>query len=135
MLAIADVYGPRQRAGDGLVARLRAAAAAGEAPSVGGDERQTRDLVFIDDTVDALVRGAQRGSGLVVNIGTGVQTPVRDLWERIGGPGRLPVRPGPADDGRPARFALSAVRARIHLAWEPWTTLDEGLRAMGRTAP
>jgi len=25
------------------------------------------------------------------------------------------------------RFAVSPVRARIHLAWSPWTSLDEGL--------
>jgi hypothetical protein len=30
------------------------------------------------------------------------------------------------------RSALSSVRARIHLAWEPWTSLDQGLRAVTR---
>ena len=48
-----------------------------------GDGRQTRDLLFVDDAVDALVRAGTRGSGLVVNIGTGEQTSIRDLWSQI----------------------------------------------------
>ena len=38
-----------------------------------------RDFVFVDDVVDAVMRARQRGSGLVVNVGTGVQTSLRDL--------------------------------------------------------
>ena len=46
----------------------------GRSPTITGDGRQTRDLVFVDDAVDALVRAGTRGSGLVVNVGTGEQT-------------------------------------------------------------
>lgn len=129
-LALATVYGPRQRPGDGVVASFVAALADGEAPTLHGDGRQTRDFVFIDDTVDALVRAAGRGSGLVVNIGTGVQTSIRDLWTAVSrGRGAEPV----AGARRPqdlARFAVSPVRARIHLAWSPWTDLSQGLRSL-----
>lgn len=127
-LALANVYGPRQRSGDGVVAAFVAAVADDEAPTIHGDGRQTRDFVFIDDTVDALVRAATRGSGLVVNIGTGVQTSVRDLWALVSrGRGAEPVVAArrPADL---ARFAVSPVRARIHLAWSPWTDLAQGVR-------
>ena len=34
---------------------------------------------------------------------------------------------GPARDGDVDRFALSPVRARIHLAWAPWTDLATGI--------
>src|SRR6478752_2212152 len=50
-LALADVYGSRQRAADGVVAAFLAAAAACEAAVTDGDGRQTRDFVFIDDAV------------------------------------------------------------------------------------
>ena len=30
------------------------------------------------------------------------------------------------------RFALSPVRARIHLGWSPWTDLDEGVRSLSQ---
>jgi UDP-glucose 4-epimerase len=106
-----------------------AAAAQGRAPQLSGDGRQTRDFVYIDDVVDALVRGGQRGSGLVVNVGTGVQTSVRDLWAMVSPDGPPPTF-GPPRAGELDRFAVSPVRARIHLAWAPWTTLDEGLAAL-----
>ncbi len=37
---------------------------------------QTRDFVFVDDVVDAFSRAVERGGGLVLNVGTGVQTSV-----------------------------------------------------------
>jgi len=36
----------------------------------------------------------------------------------------------PARPDEVLRFAVSPVRARIHLAWSPWTTLGEGLDAL-----
>lgn len=127
-LALANVYGPRQRADGGVVAAFAAAAQGEGVATIAGDGRQTRDFVFVDDAVDALVRAGTRGSGLVVNVGTGEQTSVRDLWERIRRPGSTAPVPGAPDDL--PRFAVSAVRARIHLGWSPWTSLDEGLRAL-----
>ena len=128
-LALASVYGPRQQPDGGVVASMVAAAAQGRSPELTGDGRQTRDLVYVDDAVDALVRGGQRGSGLVVNIGTGVQTSLRDLWKLVSPDGPPPTfiaaRPDELD-----RFAVSPVRARIHLGWSPWTTLAEGLDAL-----
>ena len=128
VLALATVYGPRQRADGGVVAAMVAAAAAGRRPTITGDGRQTRDLVFVDDAVDALVRAGTRGSGLVVNIGTGEQTSVRELWNLVaGGGGAEPVK-APARPDELPRFALSPVRARIHLGWSPWTSVADGLR-------
>jgi UDP-glucose 4-epimerase len=126
-LALASVYGPRQRADGGVAAAFALAAAEGRAPTIHGDGRQTRDFVYVDDVVDALVRAGERGSGLVVNIGTGEQTSIRDLWAKIGvGTSIEPLTGAARPDGL-VRFAVSPVRARIHLAWAPWTTIDEGL--------
>jgi UDP-glucose 4-epimerase len=130
-LALASVYGPRQRPTGGVVAALREAATTGRAPELSGGGRQTRDFVFIDDVVDALVRAGTRGSGLVVNIGTGEQTSIVELWQRIastvpGAESLVPVA-APGRLHELARFAVSPVRARIHLQWSPWTSLDDGL--------
>lgn len=133
-LAMATVYGPRQLPGSGVVASLHEAASTATAPVFDGDGRQTRDLLFIDDAVDALVRASERGSGLVINIGTGEQTSIRDLWALLapGGAAEPTVRAERPDEV--ARFAVSPVRARIHLAWSPWTDLDTGLNRL-RNAP
>ncbi|MGH9134544.1 MAG: NAD-dependent epimerase/dehydratase family protein [Ilumatobacteraceae bacterium] len=127
VLAMASVYGPRQRPDGGVVAAFAAAATGGSPPHIAGDGRQTRDFVFVDDVVDALVRAGHRGSGLVVNVGTGTQTSVRDLWVLIAGATAPdPVFGAPSADEL-LRFAVSPVRARIHLAWAPWTDLAAGL--------
>ncbi len=129
-LALASVYGPRQRPDAGVVAAFHHAHVTGAPPVIEGDGRQTRDFVYIDDTVDALVRAGDRGSGLVINVGTGEQTAVRDLWQRIsGGRGSEPTTAPPRRDDI-VRFAVSPVRARIHLGWSPWTELDDGLRSL-----
>jgi UDP-glucose 4-epimerase len=132
-LAMASVYG--DRATTGVTARLSAAIAAGTPPTIDGDGRQTRDLLFVDDAVDALAKASTRGGGLVINVGTGVQTSVGELWTRLvaSTPNAAALQPvhGPARRDELARFAVSPVRARIHLAWSPWTSLDDGLARLG----
>jgi UDP-glucose 4-epimerase len=126
-LALAGVYGTRQRANGGVVAAFVAARQAGRPAEIHGTGRQTRDFVAVDDAVDALVRATTRGTGLVVNVGTGVQTSVAALHQQVLGlPLEAAVRE-PARAGEVERFALSPVRARIHLAWAPWTDLATGI--------
>lgn len=126
-LAMATVYGDRQASDGSVVAAFREAVAAGTAPRITGDGRQTRDFLFVDDAVDALVRAAERGSGLVINIGTGEQTTIRDLWSAVAGPGAPEPEFVAARPDELHRFAVSPVRARIHLSWSPWTSLTDGL--------
>lgn len=128
-LAMAEVYGARQRADGGLLAGLVAAHRSRQAAMLAGDGRQARDFVFIDDAVDALVRALHRGSGLVVNVGTGTLTTVRDLWSAIAGPDAAAASV-PAREDEPLRLSVAPTRARIHLAWAPWTDLATGLRAV-----
>lgn len=129
-LAMANVYGPRQRPECGVVAAFVAAASERRAPVLRGDGRQTRDFLFVDDAVDALVRSGERGGGLVINIGTGEQTPIRELWAMLAGATAPDPICEPSDGDEVSRFALSSARARIHLGWSPWTSLADGLGAM-----
>jgi UDP-glucose 4-epimerase len=129
-LALATVYGSRQRPDGGVVAAFRQAATDRCRPRITGDGRQTRDFVFIDDAVDALAKAGTRGSGLVVNIGTGQQTSIRSLWASIGEPGGLEPEFVASSATEISRFAVSPVRARIHLSWSPWTSLADGLAQM-----
>ena len=72
-LALANVYGPRQdpHGEAGVVAIFAQRLLAAEPVTIFGDGDQTRDFVFVDDVVDAFVRAASRGGGLICNIGTG----------------------------------------------------------------
>ncbi|MFK7917229.1 MAG: NAD-dependent epimerase/dehydratase family protein [Ilumatobacter sp.] len=126
-LAMSTVYGPRQRSDGGVVAAFAAAHRDNAAPRFDADGRQTRDLLFIDDAVDALVRAGERGSGLVINVGTGTQTTLRDLWSAVSGGNGVEPEVAAARPDDLLRFAVSPVRARIHLGWSPWTDLSDGV--------
>jgi UDP-glucose 4-epimerase len=130
-LALTNVYGPRQSPERGVVPAFVVAASRGDASHIDGDGRQTRDFLYVDDAVDACVRAATRGSGLVVNLGTGTQTSIREL-HRLVAVGSPPPVYGPARPDEVGRFAVSPARARIHLAWAPWTPLDAGVAQVRR---
>ncbi|MGI8662364.1 MAG: NAD-dependent epimerase/dehydratase family protein [Acidimicrobiales bacterium] len=132
-LALANVYGPRQdpHGEAGVVAIFTGKLLAGEPCTVFGDGEQTRDFVFVDDVVDAFVRGAERGSGLLCNIGTGEETSVNRLYATMAsavGVDSEAVR-APARAGELQRSCLDPGRAGIHLGWQPWTKLEDGVAA------
>jgi UDP-glucose 4-epimerase len=133
-LALANVYGPRQdpHGEAGVVAIFAAKLLAGEPCTVFGDGRQTRDFVYVDDVVDAFARAADRGSGLLVNIGTGQETSVNDLYATMAAEAGVSRRAlsAPARPGELRRNSLNPGRAAIHLGWKPWTTLAEGTRSV-----
>jgi UDP-glucose 4-epimerase len=130
VLAMANVYGARQRPADGVVASFADALANGRAPIVHGNGKQVRDFVHVDDTVDAIARSLDRAGGLVINVGTGVSTSINDLWSTMGGASSPVPRTSAARPNDVVRLSLSPVRARIQLGWSPFTPLAEGLSTL-----
>ena len=132
-LALANVYGPRQDPDGeaGVVAIFAGRLLSGERCTVFGDGDQTRDFVYVDDVVDAFVRAAERGGGLLMNIGTGQETSVNDLYTSMARHAgvREPAGYSPPRPGELARSSLDPGRAAIHLGWKPWTSLDDGCLA------
>lgn len=110
VLALGDVYGPRHpRRNDPVAAAI-----------AGHPLERTLDPVYVADVAEALVQALSRAGGLVVNVASGEGVAASDLARAAGGePVAVPLRP--------RRFALSLVRSRIHLAWAPWTPLEDGL--------
>jgi UDP-glucose 4-epimerase len=133
-LALANVYGPRQdpHGEAGVVSIFAGKLLSRERPTIFGDGEQTRDFVYVDDVVDAFWRATEKGGGLVMNIGTGVETSVQQLFDMMAKVTGFkdPARYAPSRAGELGRSALDPGRALIHLGWKPWTSLEEGL---GRT--
>jgi len=133
-LALANVYGPRQNPhGEaGVVAIFADRLLTGTPITIFGTGEQTRDFVYVDDVVDAFVRAATRGGGLVCNIGTGRETSVNDLYRSmaavVGSEANPDYAPGRA--GELDRNVLVVERAGIQLGWRPWTELGDGVRAV-----
>ena len=133
-LALANVYGPRQdpHGEAGVVAIFAGRLLSGQPCTIFGDGEQTRDFVFVDDVVDAFVRAADKGGGLVLNVGTGVETSVNELYDTMAAAAGVaePATYQPPRPGELQRSALDPGRAGIHIGWRPWTTLAEGSRAV-----
>jgi UDP-glucose 4-epimerase len=129
--ALANVYGPRQDpVGEaGVVSIFASRMLTGEAPAIFGDGNQTRDYVFIDDVVHAFVQAIDRGSGKLVNIGTGLETSVNGLYRLLADIIGFDGEPqhGPLPPGELRRIALDISVASSVLAWKPWTHLEDGL--------
>ncbi|HTN99758.1 MAG TPA: NAD-dependent epimerase/dehydratase family protein, partial [Microthrixaceae bacterium] len=133
-LALANVYGPRQdpHGEAGVVAIFAGKLLSGEQCRIFGAGAQTRDYVYVDDVVDAFVRAAERGSGLICNIGTGLETSVNELYSVMAANAGVTEGPEHADarHGELERSALDAGRAKLHLGWEPFTKLEDGTRSV-----
>ena len=130
-LALANVYGPRQdpQGEAGVVAVFADHMITREPVTIFGDGNQTRDYVFIDDVVHAFVQSFERGSGKLVNIGTGLESSVNHIFKTLADITGYEKDPefGPLPQGELRRIALDIAAAASAIAWKPWTHLEDGL--------
>ena len=133
-----NLYGPRDcfdparsHVVPALIRRFEEARLAGTDEVVcWGTGRQTRELLYVEDCADAVLLAAERiDTPEPFNLGTGVETTVRSLAEKIaaavGYEGRIgwdTTKP----DGQP-RKCLDVSRARDWMGWEAQVDLAEGL--------
>ena len=130
-LRYANVYGPRQdpHGEAGVIAIFSKKLLAGTDVTIFGDGRQTRDYVFVGDVVRANLAALAGDFCGAVNIGTGLETNVNDLYAIIkrhaGGPGTAVH--APPRDGELQRSVLSVALAEKVLGWKPRASLSDGL--------
>ncbi len=131
-LRYGNVFGPRQdpHGEAGVVAIFTERLLAGQAPTINGDGKQTRDYVFAGDVVRANVAALATTFVGPINIGTGTETDVNTLYAHLrvltGSP--LQAQHGPAKPGEQRRSVIAIDRAREVLGWRPEVPLEEGLR-------
>ncbi|MFN8474391.1 MAG: NAD-dependent epimerase/dehydratase family protein [Anaerolineae bacterium] len=131
ILRYANVYGPRQDAeGEAaVVARFTAAIARGAPATVFGSGEQTRDFVYVGDVAQANLMALERGDGMVINIGTGRATSIRELlatMRQIAGI-HVDEEVAPARSGDIEHSWLKNHVAREALGWTPSVDLPTGL--------
>ncbi|HEX9380389.1 MAG TPA: NAD-dependent epimerase/dehydratase family protein [Gaiellaceae bacterium] len=129
-LRYGNVFGPRQdpHGEAGVVAIFMSRLRDGETPRIFGDGTQTRDYVFVGDVVAATLAAAAH-EGAVFNVGTGSETSVLDLYERIQRVAGIEREPEFADarPGELQRSVLDPSLAQRELDWKAKRSLDEGL--------
>ncbi len=130
-LRYSNVFGPRQNphAEAGVIAIFVKRCLEGQPCTLFGDGTQTRDFVFVDDVVRANLLAMRTPHRGVVNIGTGVETDLNGLYQRVAracGAHQPPVY-APTRLGELRRNVLDVRLAARVLGWRPEVSLDEGL--------
>ena len=99
---------------------------------VHGQGYQTRDYVFVDDVVEAMV-AASTAPGInnqVINVGSGKETSLRELvrlvLETVGKP--VEVIETPRTDSGVSRMCADLILAHEKLSYQPRVNLADGLR-------
>jgi UDP-glucose 4-epimerase len=99
-----------------------------------GDGEQTRDLVFVEDIVNANVLASQHADapGQVFNVSSGVEITVNQLTTTLmkNFPDALPAKYEPARAGDIFRSLGDPSKSQKMLGFNVGTSLDEGLRAV-----
>ncbi|MCA9292667.1 MAG: NAD-dependent epimerase/dehydratase family protein [Phycisphaerales bacterium] len=130
-----NVYGPGQPAHGtyaAMIPAFLAALRAGEAPTIFGDGSATRDLIYVNDVVQAILLGASGEldpGGQAINIGTGRATAVLDVAERLVAlcaPERK-IRFAPEREGEVRHSCADVAAAARLLGFAATTSLDEAL--------
>jgi UDP-glucose 4-epimerase len=134
-LRIFNAYGPGQHlpaSHPPVVPYFLRQALRGGSLVVHGDGSQTRDYVYVDDVVSAMVAAstAPGVSGLVINVGSGVETSVRDLVKLVlEVTGAKPeVLYNAQSSGGVSRMAADVRASREKLNFAPSIKLEDGLR-------
>jgi UDP-glucose 4-epimerase len=137
VLRIFNAFGPGQplpAAHPPVVPHFLRQAIRGGSMVLHGNGEQTRDFVYVDDVVEAMVAAATAPSidRLTLNIGSGVETSLKTLAQQV-----LEISNSSAEwilredqDPGPSRMAADIRLARSKLGYKPHITLQDGLRRM-----
>jgi CDP-paratose 2-epimerase len=134
-LRLGAVYGPQQSGEEeqGWLGAMPLAAANRAALVVFGDGRDVRDLLYVDDAVDALVRAiatTARSEGASFDAGGGEQNAasVGELTELVGrfdpAPARVERLPWPATE--PSRYVSDNSEFAVATGWSPSVSIEDG---------
>lgn len=130
-LRFANVYGPRQDSeGEaGVVAIFSKQMLDGGQPIVNGTGKQTRDFIYVDDVVEAILVTLGEDVQGIFNVGTGQETTINECYGIIKGLTKCQCKElyGAAKKGEQFRSVLDVTKLRDVFGWDPQVALQEGL--------
>ncbi len=126
---LGNVYGPRQspHGEAGVVAIFSERIYTGRTPKLYGHGKPTRDYIYVEDVVRALLTAS--GKAGVYNIATGVETDVMGVWKGLTATAGVDIEPELADlrPGELQHSRLDIGLAERELGWRPQVGIQEGL--------
>ena len=134
-LRVFNAYGPGQNLPPShppVIPNFIRMAVRGGTLVVHSDGNQTRDYVFVEDVINAMVAAstAQEVNRLVLNVGSGAETSVRELAKQVlkVTNSNAEVMYNPRTDPGVSRMCASLTLAKERLGYQPRISLAEGLR-------
>src|SRR3712207_6243394 len=131
IIRIFNTYGPRMRPHDGRAIPTFLRQALQDRPiTVFGEGQQTRSFCYVSDLIDGMIRLAESGYHLPVNVGNPDEFTLLELAEAVvevtGSKSEIVFEALPTDDPQVRQPDIAL--ARELLGWEPKVTLREGLQ-------
>lgn len=136
ILRIFNAYGPGQAAPPShapVIPRFVRQALSRGSVVIFGNGEQTRDFVYVDDVVRALIAAATApAQGLIINIGAGREVSIKGLVKRLEEilGQRVPSLFSTAQDGGVSRMRADIGLAQEVLEFTPQVSIEEGLELM-----
>jgi UDP-glucose 4-epimerase len=131
-LRFSNVYGPYSYHKGSVVAQFFKNLIQGEPLTVYGDGEQTRDFLYVDDLVDAVLLADKADvHAEVFQVASGRETSIRDLisaMKKSVPEFKAEIRCEPARAGEISRNYADIAKARQMLGYDPKTRLEDGLR-------
>lgn len=131
-LRLANVYGPRQASeGEaGVIAIFTRKMLQNEQPIINGTGKQTRDFIYVDDVVEALLVTLGEDVQGSFNVGTGEETPINEGYRHLKELTKSTCKDlfGAAKKGEQYRSVLDIRKIRETFGWEPQVSFQEGLK-------
>ena len=134
-LRVFNAYGPGQNLPPShppVIPNFIRMAVRGGTLVVHSDGNQTRDYVFVEDVVNAMVAASTAGevNRLVLNVGSGAETSVRELANQVlkVTNSNAEVMYNPRTDPGVSRMCANLALSRERLGYRPRISLAEGLR-------
>ena len=135
ILRFGNVYGPRSLHKSSVVAKFIRQALDGETLEVYGDGTQTRDFIYIDDLIDALISSSHLDNigGETFQIASGMETTVGEMADNLinvmkqHGVKDIKVINGETRIGDVKRNYSDTTKAKQRLNWQPKVNQEEGL--------
>jgi len=136
MLRFGNVYGPASLHKSSVVAKFIRQARNGEALEIYGDGTQTRDFIYIDDLINALLLSVNKDGvgGHAFQIASNQETTVGEMTEKLvaelnkQGLTDINVINSETRLGDVKRNYSDTSKAKTMLDWQPEITKDEGIR-------
>jgi len=127
-----NTYGPFQKTNGegGVVAIFIKQALKGEPLRIYGDGTQTRDLLYVEDCVDFIIKAGNNdlALGQIINAGTGNDVAINDLALMIAGtPELIKHVPHIHPQAEIMKLKCNSIKAKKVLGWEPRFSLERGI--------